>query len=128
MKLSPYQQFLLIFFIFPAGSSLFHLRPSWFRSCFRFFTYLFTCMYYSSMISPPNSSPIFGRDISVSSLHRYIAICLGNAMSLVLFFDLNSSGLMSKYLATASWIVVQFKTFALFADSMSLMLRWRVRR
>jgi len=40
-------------------------------------------------------------------------------MSLVLFFDLNSSGLMSKYLATASWIVVQFKTFALFADSMS---------
>jgi len=45
---------------------------------------------------PPNSSPIFGRERSVSSQHKYIATCLAKAKSLVLFFDLKSSGFMEK--------------------------------
>jgi len=128
MKLSPYQQFLLIFFIFPAGSSLFTtaLLVSELLSISSLI-FSHACIY-SSMISSAEFLADFGRDISVSSLHRYIAICLGNAMSLVLFFDLNSSGLMSKYLATASWIVVQFKLSPCLLTVCLLMLRWRVRR
>jgi len=120
MKLSPYQQFLLIFFIFPAGSSLFHLRPpSWFRSCFRFLHLSFHMHVYSSMIS----SAEFLADFWEGHFGKFSAQVHCNLSwecdvpCPLLWFK--SSGLMSKYLATASWIVVQFKTFALFADSMS---------
>ena len=56
-------------------------------------------MYYCGMIPSAKAFTYFGRDISVKFLQRYMAICRGYAMSLVLFFDLKSSGLISKYLA-----------------------------
>ena len=43
---------------------------------------------------PPNSSPILGREESVSSLERYMAICLGKATDFVRFFALKSSSLI----------------------------------
>ena len=44
---------------------------------------------------PPNTCPILGKDIPVSSLQRNIATCLGKAISRDLFFDFSCSGVTS---------------------------------
>ena len=61
----------------------------------------------------PNSSPIFGNDKLAISLHRYIAIYLGKAISLDLLSLAKSSLLTLKYLATVSFIKSADITFSL---------------
>ena len=60
----------------------------------------------------PKSAPICGKDIPAISLHRYIAICLGNAISFDLLLPAKSSLSMLKYLLTVSFIKSQDITFS----------------
>ena len=61
----------------------------------------------------PKSDPICGNDIPATSLHKYIAICLGNAISLDLLLPASSSLSILKYLATVSFIKSQEIIFSL---------------
>ena len=61
----------------------------------------------------PKAAPIWGKDIFATSLHRYIAICLGNAISLDLLLPARSSLSMLKYFATVSLIKSWEITFSL---------------
>ena len=60
----------------------------------------------------PKSAPICGKDIPATSLHRYIAICLGNAISFDLLLPDRSSLSILKYLLTVSFIKSQDITFS----------------
>ena len=62
---------------------------------------------------PPKSIPICGKDMFAISLQRYIAICLGNAISFDLFSPDNSSLSMLKYFETVSFIKSHDITFSL---------------
>ena len=60
----------------------------------------------------PKSIPICGKVILATSLHKYIAICLGLATSFDLLFPAKSFLSILKYFATTSWIKSEDITFS----------------